>query len=134
MYVKRIWMEDEDNFSLDEIDPSFEQIELALKQMNGCNKNLLLLYPYINEVEDGEVMSVGGGEEDRYFCSVYSDDGTNYYLVNTKENSEELVYIYIGQTSGILKKHIINFQTVLLAIKTYVEKGKLNTNLCWESQ
>jgi hypothetical protein len=129
-------MKDESNhdLSLDLLHPSVEQIELAVKQMNGCNKNLLLLCPDINEIEDGEVMSIGGGEKDQYFCSMYGDDGTNYYLVNTKEDSEEIVYIYIGQTSGILKKHIINFQTVLLAIKTYVEQGKLNTNLCWESQ
>jgi Immunity protein Imm1 len=133
MYVKRMFLEDEETTSLEIVCPSWEEIEAALRQMNGRNKNILILYPDIDEIEDGEFMSIGGGENQQFVCCVYDNDGVDHCLTNPEESSEEIIYVYMGQTTGQSKNQVTSIERVLLAVETYVQHGQLDTNLYWES-
>ncbi|AFY94346.1 Imm1 family immunity protein [Chamaesiphon minutus] len=133
MYVKRIWVETEDGIEEDITYPSWEKIILYLKMMNGCSKHMMFLYPDVNEIEDSEFMSVCGGENNTFICTLHNDGTDSNKLVNADESSKETVMFYSGQTSGKSKDRIVDFEMVLKAIKTYVETGQLDRTLTWRN-
>lgn len=139
MYVKKIWVETEEGIGEDITYPSWEKIVLCLKMMNGYSRHMIFLYPdtnaEIDEIDDSEFMSVCGGENNTFICTLYNDgtDGNEIDLVDSNGSSEEIVMFYSGQTSGKSKNQIINFETVLKAVKTYVETGQLDGTLTWRN-
>jgi hypothetical protein len=134
MYVKKIWIENEDETSEELIYPSWEQISSALNMMDGNGRNTIVLYPDINdEVEDPEFMSICGGENNLFVCSVYHDDGSESYLININEVSEETVTFYTGQSSLKPKNQIVNLTMTIQVARTYVETGELDSTLTWHN-
>jgi Immunity protein Imm1 len=133
MYVKRIWIETGEGIEQEIIHPNWENIVLHLKMMNGNSKHMMFLYPDTsNESEESELLSVCGGENDTFICSLYND-GNETDLIDPDESSEEIVMFYAGQTSGKSKNQIVNFQMILIAVKTYVETGQLDMTLKWRN-
>jgi Immunity protein Imm1 len=132
MYVKKIWIENEADTSEEIIHPSWEQIISALNMMDGNNRSTIILYPDVDdEIEDPEFMSICGGENNSFTCSTYNKNGSESYLINTNEVSEETITFYTGQSSMKPKNQIVNLVMILKAIKTYVETGDLDTTLIW---
>lgn len=60
---------------------------------------------------------IGGGSDERYICSIYQIDGSDFILIDP-EGSDELVDVLCGQTTTQMKKACLGLGPILRAVKT----------------
>jgi len=107
--------------------PDWSQIELAIRQLDGKSKTLATL-----GADDEAYMSIGGGESGKYIVSVTFDniDFHNLVDLSKSDTTEKLV---VGGQEGIYPaKMCVDLLPCLLAARTFLASGQLDTLLCWE--
>ena len=120
------WVGNKDEGTLIE-NPTWQQIESALCQLNGTTQTLVTL-----GVDEETYMSIGGGEAGKYIVNVTLDGMTFYNLVD-RSSSELLEELVVGgQLGNYPAKMRTNLQTALLAAKTFALKGELDESVTWE--
>jgi hypothetical protein len=108
-------------------------IENIIKSLNG-NTNTLVTLSY-NLKEKSEIhMAIGGGNEGKYIVYLTYDNINFYYLINSLNlNEESGIELKVGgQYAEYPKQWCVSLDKVLLAAKTYAEKGEKDTTLNWE--
>ncbi|MDX2012394.1 MAG: Imm1 family immunity protein [Myxococcaceae bacterium] len=102
-------------------DPSWHEIETAIRAMDGAERTSVVLRP---SLEDPETMLVvGGGENDRRVCFFY--DGDEYNLVDQDNDSQEPVEVLMGQTSVRSRRELVPLEAVLAAVERFFETGAI---------
>ncbi|MBW4547795.1 MAG: hypothetical protein KME25_25620 [Symplocastrum torsivum CPER-KK1] len=107
--------------------PDWNQIEAAIRELDGKSKTLVTL-----GVDDEAYMTIGGGESGNYVVSVTFDNMSFHNLVDlSKPNATEK--LVIGGQEGIYPAKIcVDLLPCLLAARTFTESGKLDTLLSWQ--
>ncbi|NEP44370.1 MAG: hypothetical protein F6K35_36170 [Okeania sp. SIO2H7] len=120
------WVGNKDEGSLME-NPSWQQIESAICQLNGTTQTLVTL-----GADEETYMSIGGGEAGKYIVNVTLDGMTFYNLVD--RTSSELIEKLVvgGQLGNYRAKMLTNLQTALLVAKTFAGTGELDESVTWE--
>ncbi|MBD1809284.1 hypothetical protein H6F98_28060 [Microcoleus sp. FACHB-SPT15] len=107
--------------------PDWNQIEAAIRELDGKSKTLVTL-----GVDDEAYMTIGGGESGNYVVSVTFNNMSFHNLVDLSkpDATEKLV---IGGQEGIYPAKIcVDLLPCLLAARTFTESGKLDTLLSWQ--
>ncbi|MEA5598292.1 Imm1 family immunity protein [Rivularia sp. UHCC 0363] len=118
-----------DNFNQDELieKPTWNQIETAIRELNGKNKTLVTL-----GADDETYMSIGGGAG-KYVVTATFDNFDFYILVNLLKPDDQIEKLVVGAQEGNYSaKMCVDLLPCLLAARTFVESGKLDTLLSWE--
>ncbi|MFB2881284.1 Imm1 family immunity protein [Floridanema aerugineum] len=122
------WVGNKDESTVIE-NPSWQEIETAILELNGKSKTLVTL-----GADEESYMSIGGGEAGKYIVNVTFDNISFYNLVNFSKSEQIEKLVVGGQVGDYPEKMCINLQTVLLASKTFAELGKLEESVIWEEE
>ena len=107
--------------------PDWNQIEAAIRELNGKSKTLVTL-----GVDDETYMTIGGGEAGKYIVSV-TFDNINFHNLVDLSKSDSTEKLVIGGQEGIYPaKMCVDLLRCLLAARTFAESGKLDELLCWQ--
>ena len=110
--------------------PTWEQIEEALLELNGKDKTLLI----IAAGDPVPHMGIGGGDG-KYICYATEDNSSFDNLENPLAGEGEFVSMVAGgQRSDYRAALCVGLDTVVKAAKTYAESGKLEAGLHWKHQ
>jgi hypothetical protein len=105
--------------------PSFEEIK---RIVNSLDKTQYAVLIKSLDVE-WEVLSIV--KQDNYFlCFYYSNE--ECYLVNKEINIDDEWEVDMPDTTVRPAKYFNKLNDVLVATKTYMETGKLDSTLTWE--
>ncbi|MGB3651378.1 MAG: Imm1 family immunity protein [Rivularia sp. (in: cyanobacteria)] len=118
-----------DNFNQEELTkkPTWNQIETDIRELNGKNKTLVTL-----GADDETYMSIGGGAG-KYVVTATFDNFDFYILVNLLKPDNQIEKLVVGRQEGNYSaKMCVDLLPCLLAARTFVESGKLDTLLSWE--
>ncbi|HEY9850394.1 MAG TPA: Imm1 family immunity protein [Leptolyngbyaceae cyanobacterium] len=120
------WIDNRDKGEFIE-NPNWNQIESAIRDLNGKNKTLVTL-----GADEETYMTIGGGESEKYIVNVTFDNisFTNLVDLSKPEKIEKLVVG--GQEGNYPAKLCIDLQTSLLAAKKFAELGQLEQSVSWE--
>ncbi|MDZ8055739.1 MAG: Imm1 family immunity protein [Aulosira sp. ZfuVER01] len=105
---------------------SWQEIELAIRELDGHHKTLVTLET------DGEThMAVGGGL-DKYIVYLTFDNESFHYLVDPfKSDIDE--FVIVGGQEGIYPaKSCVDLNTTLKAAKAFAELGTMEESVIWE--
>lgn len=119
-----------DRFNQEEVieTPTWNQIETAIRELNGKNKTLVTI-----GAEDDTYMSIGGGAEGKYIVTATFDNFDFYVLVNLLKVDNQIEKLVVGgQKGNYSKKMCVDLLPSLLAARTFAESGRLDTLLSWE--
>ena len=111
-----------DNFNQDELikKPTWNQIETAIRELNGKNKTLVTL-----GADEETYMSIGGGAG-KYVVTATFDNFDFYILVNLLKPDNQIEKLVVGgQQGNYSAKMCVDLLPCLLAARTFVESGKL---------
>lgn len=122
------WVDNKDEGDFIE-NPSWQEIETAILELNGKSKTLVTL-----GADEETYMSIGGGEAGKYIVNVTFDNISFYNLVNFSKSEQIEKLVVGGQVGDYPEKMCMNLQTVLLATKTFAELGKLEKSVNWEEE
>lgn len=107
--------------------PSWNQIESAIRELDGKNKTLVTL-----GVNEDTYMMIEGGESRKYVVSVTFDNLSFHNLValSKSDTTEKLV---VGGQEGIYPAKIcVDLLPCLLAARTFTEAGELDPLVSWQ--
>ena len=108
----------------------WEEIVNAINKLDGNNISYCFLYS-TEEPSIENFLAIGGGENNLYICSYY--DGDEYCLLNkNNRNDKSIIPMLVGQVSGKLKKHCVDREQLLSAVKLFCETWSIYDNPDWE--
>lgn len=107
--------------------PSWHQIEAAIRELDGKSKTLVTLGS-----DDEAYMSVGGGKLEKYVVNVTFDNINFHILVDLSKPNQIEKLVVGGQEGNYPAKMCVDLLPCLLAARTFTESGKLDSLLSWE--
>ncbi|MEG4323233.1 MULTISPECIES: Imm1 family immunity protein [unclassified Microcoleus] len=122
------WVGNQDECELIE-SPTWNQIEKALRDLNGKTKTLVTL-----GADDESYMSIGGGESGKYIVNITFDNVSFYNLVEPSKPDAIEKLVVGGQEGNYSAKMCVNLETALLAAQTFTASGELQRSLSWEEE
>lgn len=112
--------------------PTWEDIEEALNNMDGQNKTYLGFYKN-EEPNDEEFLMVGGGNGKQQFVCCYYNEGEEFYVLNQNEKDPDTVVdVPIGQMGRKKKKYINNLDAILDPVKFFYKTGTMSPDVTWQ--
>lgn len=119
----------EDNSGTERLNPSWEEIEQAIRQLDGDRRTLFTL-----GLSDPPVphMSIGGGGCGLYIIYATEDNLTFNTLVNPDSPPGKCTLIAGGQPGRYDRKLCVELKSALRAARTYAETGKCDSELVWQ--
>lgn len=111
--------------------PTWEEVETMIRRLDGDKRSYLMMAASRNDLAE-KMLSIGGGQNGIYICFYY--DGDEYNLHNPLCDSEEEIDVFMGELSRRSRKECVDLDSVLLAAKTFFEKGILDQRLEWHRQ
>lgn len=111
-------------------DPSWEDVEQAIKALDGEVRNDLYLAQGLGDPET--FLCVGGGNG-KYLVSG-SVEGKRFPTVVIPDGSDEIVSLIVGgQLSEFPRRFIVDLNTALTAAKAFFESGRFGEgDVVWE--
>jgi hypothetical protein len=107
--------------------PSWPKIESAIRSLDGIQSTLITLGG-----EGPTHLAIGGGTEGQYVVYM-TPDNLNYYNLIVPSKPYQPVYLMAGgQLGQYPARQCVDLDTVLLAAKTFAQKGQLEELVCWE--
>lgn len=106
--------------------PSWSQIETAIRELNGESQTLVTL-----GIDEDAYMSIGGGAN-KYIVTVTFDNLNFYVLINSPKSEQIQTLVVGGQNGNYPANQCVDLLHCLLAARTFTESGKLDTLLIWE--
>lgn len=119
----------EDSDSRQMENPTWEQIETAIRRLDGERCTLLIL----GVGDPVPHMGIGGGEDGKYIVYATPDNMSFHTLVNPGAPPGKCMLTAGGQAGDYELKRCVSLREVLLAAKTYAETGQIEAGLSWES-
>ena len=107
--------------------PDWNQIEAAIRELNGKSKTLVTL-----GVDDEAYMTIGGGESGNYVVSVTFDNMSFHNLVDLSKPDATEKLVVGGQEGLYPAKICVDLLPCFLAARTFAQSGKLDTLLSWQ--
>ncbi|MBD2339842.1 hypothetical protein H6G64_22995 [Calothrix sp. FACHB-156] len=105
---------------------SWQEIELAIRELDGHHKTLVTLET------DGEThMAVGGGLG-KYIVYLTFDNESFHYLVDPSKSDIDEFVIVGGQEGIYPAKSCVDLNTTLKAAKAFAELGTMEKSVIWE--
>lgn len=129
MFIAQFSIEDwlgNQNRSCVEQAQSWQEIEAAIREMDGHNKTLVTL-----ETEGETHMAVGGGTG-KYVVYVTFDNESFHYLVDPSKSDMDETVTVGGQEGVYPAKSCVDLNTTLKAAKTFAELGAMDKSVIWE--
>ncbi len=112
-------------------DPSWSQIESAIRQLDGKNRTMVILS---QEIAEFEYMVVGGGKNGVYSCGVYDQQGREFILIDPSKSSATFIKVPTGQPTTLSLRETIELEDAIIAAKEYSETGERAEELVWEER
>jgi hypothetical protein len=112
-------------------DPGWNDIEDAIKRLNGSDCTLVTLGIGPPPVPH---MAIGGGENGKYIVYATVDNAVFYKLINTKALEGKCMLVAGGQQGKYDLKICVSLGDALCAAKTYALFGINDSTLIWERQ
>jgi len=112
-------------------DPGWNDIEDAIKRLNGSNCTLVTLGIGPPPVPH---MAIGGGQNDKYIVYTTVDNAVFYKLININVLEGKCVLVAGGQQGKYDLKICVSLEDALRAAKTYAHSGNNDPSLVWEQQ
>jgi Immunity protein Imm1 len=109
--------------------PTWEQIETAIRQLDGERRTLVIL----GVGDPVPHMAIGGGEDGKYIVYATPDNMSFHTLVNPGAPPGRCMLTAGGQRGDYDLKICVGLREALLAAKTYAESGQIDAGLTWES-
>jgi Immunity protein Imm1 len=106
--------------------PNWNQIETAIRELDGKSKTLVTLGA------DDIYMSIGGGNSGKYVVTATFDNMNFYTLVDLSKPNQIEKLVVGGQEGNYQAKMCIDLLRCLLAARTFAQSGKLDNLLTWE--
>ena len=106
--------------------PNWNQIEAAIRDLNGKNKTMVTLG------DDDTYITIGGGESGKYVVSVTFDNMNFHNLVHSSKPNQVEKLVAGGQEGLYPAKMCVDLLHALLAARTFAEAGRLDPLLSWE--
>ena len=108
--------------------PNWQQIQTAINELDGQSKTLVTI-----AIDDEQYLTIGGGKLGKYVVCLTFDNMTFYHLINTGKKTEIQKLIIGGQLGAYPDKICVDFASVILATKTFVNTGERCGSLLWET-
>ena len=125
--VKRIDGPD-DSDSSERWNPSWNDIETAIRSLDGETRTLVVL-GIGNPVPH---MGIGGGTGGQYILYETPDNLTFHNLINPNADKGKVRLKAGGQEAEYRSKLCVRLAEVLQAARTYAESGQIDPTLNWE--
>ncbi len=106
--------------------PSWNDIDAAINKLNGENYTIVRL-----QGKDDGHMAVGGGAHGRYFVYATFNNEVFFNLVSGDKTAGSVLLSIGGQEQQIPKETVVEIDLVFKAVKTFVERGELESSLQW---
>jgi Immunity protein Imm1 len=107
--------------------PSWEDIERAVRQLNGNERTSLIL-----KRDEETHMSIGGGP-DRYSVVVLIENRHGpFYLIDPYKSDAEIMLVVGGQSIDTPERMTVPLETILKAARVFSESGELEKSLAWQ--
>lgn len=106
--------------------PSWNQIEKAIRELDGKNQTLVTL-----GINDDTYMSIGGGEN-KYIVTATFDNFNFYVSIDSAKSQQIDTLVAGGQKGNYPANQCVDLLHCLLAARTFTEAGKLDDLLTWE--
>ena len=128
MFIKRLIGPDDSNF-LEKEDPSWLDIEAAIRRLNGETSTLLI----IAAGDPVPHMGIGGGSGGKYVVYATPDNLTFHNLINPNSPTGSCSLKAGGQWGKYALKMCVDLSHALRAAKTYADSGRCDDGLAWET-
>jgi Immunity protein Imm1 len=106
--------------------PSWSQIETAIRELDGESKTLITL-----GIDEDTYMSIGGGAN-KYIVTVTFDNSNFHVLIDSPKSEQIQTLVVGGQNGNYSANQCVDLLHCLLAARTFTESGKLDTLLTWQ--
>ena len=114
----------------DIINPSWEQVEAAIRALNNRERNDIYLMP--SESNPETYLSISGGNG-RYFVTGSIDNQRFPTVIDLKKSSQGKERLVSGgQEILISSQWIVDLETALNVIKSFYEAGGFNCGIEWQ--
>jgi hypothetical protein len=120
----------EDRTSEELENPTWQDIETAIRRLDGDRCSLLIL----GIGDPVPHMGIGGGHEGKYIVYATPDHQIFHNLINPNAAPGKSFLVAGGQLGDYANRQCIDLTVTLRAAKTYAESGQLDTSLIWERQ
>jgi hypothetical protein len=120
-----------DSDSSEQQNPTWREIEAAIRRLNGDTCTLVIL-----GIGDPPVphMAIGGGEDGNYIVYITDDNEVFYKLVCPQAPSGKRTLVAGGQLGNYELRMCVSLSDAVRAARTYAEQGKPEPSLAWEKQ
>ncbi len=106
--------------------PSWSQIETAIRELDGESKTLVTL-----GIDEDTFMSIGGGAN-KYIVTVTFDNCNFYVLIDSPKSEQIQTLVVGGQNGNYPANQCVDLLHCLLAARTFTESRKMDTLLTWQ--
>jgi hypothetical protein len=106
--------------------PSWSQIETAIRELDGESKTLVTL-----GIDEDTFMSIGGGAN-KYIVTVTFDNCNFYVLIGSLKSEQIQTLVVGGQNGNYPANKCVDLLHCLLAARTFTESRKMDTLLTWQ--
>jgi hypothetical protein len=106
--------------------PKWDQIEEAIRRLDGWRKTLVVLSG------DGVChMAIGGGEGGKYVAYITFDNEAFFSLVDPSKPDGVDMQVVGAQQGDYPARMCVNLDTALKAARTYADTGQLDGSVHW---
>lgn len=118
--------QDNQNKGLVQLAKDWQQIEAAIKQLDGHHRTLVTL-----DAEGKTHMAISGGEG-KYLVYLTFNNEQFHYVVDLSNPDLEEILVVGGQAGIYPAKLCVDKDTALKAAKTFAEFGIMDKSVMWE--
>jgi len=109
--------------------PTWEDIERAIKALNGSTSTLLMLCE--NDTRLAKHLCICGGHQGKYAVYIAGANGELHNLINTHGTDENIVVNCDGQGTDYHDWQLVNMDWVLLVSRRFYFDGTAETAFDW---
>jgi Immunity protein Imm1 len=110
--------------------PSWSDIEMAIRQLNGVDRTLVLF----GSGTPVPHMAIGGGREGKYIVYTTYDNTTFYTMVGTDRSEGKVVFVAGGQLGDYPIRNCVTLERALRAAQVFAEEGRVDLNFEWDTR
>ena len=131
MFIKHLYGPSGERFEDNHIEnPTWQDVEQAIRQLDGWQFNCVMLHPHENQ---DRWMGVCGGEEGLLFVTITTEHEGNFILIDPMYPDKEEPWSFLVNQSDTecYRYEVCELEPALKAAKTFVETGTTEPSLTW---
>ena len=110
--------------------PSWIDIEMAIRQLNGIDRTLVLF----GSGTPVPHMAIGGGRDGKYIVYATHDNITFYTMVGTDRSAGKVVFVAGGQPGDYPIRNCVTLERALRAAQVFAEAGRVDSSCEWDTR